>query len=154
VTTTVDVVDIEAGSIAAIGGRLTFDDLSSEIYRRLDLIWPYVRANGFVTNHNVVAYVGDPHAADGADVEVGVQVDRRFDGTSPEGIRCTELPAGPMVRAVHVGPYDRLGETHMAVMAHCRDHDLAITGRSWEIYGDWTDDESQLETEVVYELAD
>jgi hypothetical protein len=29
---------------------------------------------------------------------------------------------------------------------------VALAGSRWEIYGDWTDDESALETEIVYLL--
>ena len=100
----VEVVDVDASSIAAVRGRATRATLSSEIYRRLDLVWPYVRATDLVTNHNVVVYEGAIGSPEGGEIEVGVQVDRPFEGESPEGVRCVELPAARVARAVHRGP--------------------------------------------------
>jgi effector-binding domain-containing protein len=98
-------------------------------------------------------YRGPIHGREGGEVDIGVQVDR-FDGVSDAGVHEVELPATTVAHAVHTGPYDRLGETHTAVLAFCEQHGHTPSGLSWEIYGDWTDDVSALETDVVYELID
>jgi hypothetical protein len=55
--------------------------------------------------------------------------------------------------AVHIGGYDRLRETHDAIHAWAAAHQRSFGGRSWEIYGDWSDDPCKLETTVVYLLS-
>ena len=52
-----------------------------------------------------------------------------------------------------IGSYDKLAGAHKAINLW-----RVATGRtfgacSWEIYGDWTDDEAKLETQVVYFLS-
>ena len=54
--------------------------------------------------------------------------------------------------AVHVGSYDRMKETHDAIHAWRAANSRAFAGKSWEIYGDWSDDPAQLETTIVYLL--
>ena len=147
----VELVDVPSCPTAVIEARTTRDDLPMTIGRLLDPVWAYVRASGLTTNHNVVLYLGDLTAEGGGAVEVGVQVDRRFDDAdAPDGIRSGELPAVTVARAVHVGPYNRMGETHDAVLQWCRERGHRLDGRSWEIYGDWNEDVTRLETECAW----
>jgi len=64
---------------------------------------------------------------------------------------CTETPAGEVAMTTHFGSYGKLAGAHAAINSW-----RAACGRtsacSWEIYGDWTDDEAKLETQVVYLL--
>jgi hypothetical protein len=63
-----------------------------------------------------------------------------------------ETPAGKLATALHVGPYERLGETHAAIHAWADANKMTFAGKSWEIYGDWSDDPAKLETRVEYLL--
>jgi hypothetical protein len=46
-----------------------------------------------------------------------------------------------------------MGETHEAIQSWvCANH-KTLAGKSWEIYGDWTDDPAKLETQIEYLLA-
>ena len=54
---------------------------------------------------------------------------------------------------LHVGPYDRLADTHKAIDAWRAAHGRVFAGHSWEIYGDPGDDPARLEVRVVYLLA-
>lgn len=137
--------------LAAVSGTVKFPDLAKEIRRRLDLAWSHIRANELAPGHNVVVYRGPVHGPEGGEVDIGVQVDR-FAGESDDGVHEVVLPATTVARAAHTGSYDRLGETHAVVLAFCEHNGHALSGLSWEIYGDWTDDISALETDVVYEL--
>jgi effector-binding domain-containing protein len=84
------------------------------------------------------------------DVDFGVEVVRAFE---PEGeVRAVETPAGEAAVAVHVGPYDGMKEAHDAIHAWCAANNRAIAEKSWEIYGDWSDDPAKLETTIVYLL--
>ena len=53
---------------------------------------------------------------------------------------------------VHRGPYGRLDDAHRAIRNWCTTMGLRPTKVRWEIYGDWTQDEAQLETEVWYQV--
>lgn len=85
------------------------------------------------------------------DVDFGVQVIRPFEGEGE--IICTATPAGEVAITTHIGSYAKLGAAHNAIQSW-----RAATGRSfgacsWEIYGDWTNDETKLETQIVYLLT-
>jgi len=119
----------------------------------LDLVWDFLRRHeGLRTDgHNCFLY---HHAAPGEAtmvVDFGVQVTQHFQDAGE--VVCTETPAGEVVMTTHIGSYGRLAAAHQAINSWC-----AATGRrlgacSWEIYGDWTDDETKLETQVVYLLS-
>ena len=147
-TADVEVVQVEECPTAVRRAHATMATLPETIGRLLDPVWAFLRASDLVTNHNIVLYEGDL-GDDGANIEVGVQVDRPFEG-APDGIVASELPAALVARAVHQGPYNRIGETHAAVLAWCEANGFRPMGTSWEIYGDWTDDPDALETEVVH----
>ena len=57
-----------------------------------------------------------------------------------------------MATVVHMGPYQKLPEAHMAVRTWCAERGHALGGPSWEIYGDWTDNPVELRTDVFYLL--
>jgi effector-binding domain-containing protein len=76
-------------------------------------------------------------------VEVGVLIEGEF---TPRGrVIESALPAGEVVSLTHVGPYERLGETHAAIHAL----GLPLAGPRWEIYGHA---QAVPEVEVVYLL--
>jgi len=84
-------------------------------------------------------------------VDFGVEVTRSF---SPSGeVYETSTPVGEAAIAVHRGAYDQLHGTHDAIHQWAKSHDRTFAGLSWEIYGDWSDDPSKLETSVVYLLT-
>ncbi|HUP85729.1 MAG TPA: GyrI-like domain-containing protein [Acidimicrobiales bacterium] len=148
----VEVADVPSAPTAVREGRAAPGELSATIRRLLDPVWAYVRTTDLVPLHNIVLY-RPPDGEPGMPLEVGVRVDRAFDDAAPPAdVCCRELPAGRVARATHVGRYERLGQTHDAVVAFCHANGLERTGRSWEIYGDWNEDVDLLETEVVHEV--
>lgn len=85
------------------------------------------------------------------DIDFGVEVSRPF---VPEGeIIAAETPSGKVATAMHVGPYEQLGKTHDAIHAWAASKKLTFAGKSWEIYGDPTNDPAKLETRVEYLLS-
>ena len=149
----VEMVTVEAEPIAVRDARTTIAELSANISESLGEVWTFVReAVDLGPRHSVVLYKGNPNAGP-ADVEIGVQVARPFDGTSPAGVRCSELPAGRVARAMHRGPYDQMAPTYQAIENWAKDTGHTLSGPSWEIYGDWTEDPSQLKVEIVFMLA-
>ena len=85
------------------------------------------------------------------DIDFGVQVTRQFERSGE--VYWTETPAGKVVTALHIGPYERLRETHNAIHTWAAANRVTFAGKSWEIYGDWTEDTSKLETRVEYLLS-
>jgi effector-binding domain-containing protein len=68
----------------------------------------------------------------------------------------SSIPAGVVAKAVHLGPYEKLGEAHEAVCDWCARHAYALAGPNWEIYDHWVDewnrDPSKIRTDVFYLL--
>ena len=54
---------------------------------------------------------------------------------SPEGeMESGVLPGGPVVFAIHGGPYDQLADTHAAILRWIQDKGLRVAGPHWEWY--------------------
>jgi len=88
-------------------------------------------------------------------IEAGVPL---VNSTTPEGeMEYCELPGGPVVFAVHGGPYDRLGDTHAAILRWIDEQRLRVAGPHWEWYvndpGHYPNPED-WRTHVYYPLAD
>ena len=137
---------------AVIREQTTWPQLGATIMRLLDRVWPMMKAEPMSAilahddfGENVILYL-DPNPT----IEVGVLVDGPFLPT--DGLVPSELPGGRIARAIHLGPYDRLGKTHEAVQAWCRDKGHQLSGVSWEHYGHWHEDPEQMETAVAYLL--
>jgi effector-binding domain-containing protein len=142
----VEVVEAAPFVIAASGEQTSRSDLSNAIRRCLDAVYEQVRSGTVVqTGHNVVVYLDGALA-----IVAGVVVAGAFPAAS--AVRPFVVPGGPVVQAMHVGPYQRMGEAHGAIDAHCAANGLDRTGLSWEVYGDWHEDESRLETFCVHQL--
>jgi effector-binding domain-containing protein len=140
--------------LAAVRGRMRSADIPASFGAALDQVWAFLRSNPGLRRdgHNVFLYHHrSGHPATGMDIDFGVEVTRRF---QPVGaIDCVETPAGRAAVAVHRGPYRDMKAAHDAVHRWCKANGETIGAYSWEVYGDHTDDESLLETTIVYLLA-
>jgi effector-binding domain-containing protein len=135
---------VVASPTAVVAQRTTWEEFPKLWGTLLDQVYAFVRAGGVTqTGDNVMLYRDDL-----PNVEVGVQVAGPFEASGR--VVPSELPAGRVATTVHRGPYDRLGAAHAAVRAWCASNGHDLTGTRWEIYGDWHEDVSQLETEVTY----
>jgi effector-binding domain-containing protein len=134
-------------SIAAVRSTTRWPDIGATIRSSLDEVWAHLRANppGAI-RHNVVVYINDT-----PDVEIGIQVSEPF--VPSDRVRLFSTPAGPVAHTVHVGPYRTLGAAHEAVIKQCKATGSPFTRTRWEVYGDWSDQEDLLRTEVFYLLA-
>lgn len=151
---TVELVEASPRILAAVRRRVAAKDIPTVFKPALDEVWAFLRQHpGLRTDgHNVFLYhhtSGTPEA--GMDIDFGVEVTRRF---QPAGrIACIDTPTGRAALAVHRGPYQNLSTTHAALHDWFKSHGERIGTWSCEIYGDWSDDESKLETTIVYALA-
>jgi effector-binding domain-containing protein len=84
------------------------------------------------------------------DVDFGVEVVREFAACGE--VRPAKTPSGEVAAATHLGRYDRLGLTHDAIYAWAAANHRTLGDKSWEMYGDWNEDPTKLETRVMYLL--
>ncbi len=148
----VTVQSVQPRKLAVVRRRVTIGAIASSWRPALDQVWNFLRGQpGLRTDgHNVFLYHHPANMNEPMDVDFGVEVTRSFEASGE--VCAAETPAGEVATAVHIGPYDRLGETHGAIHAWAKAHQRRFAGQSWEIYGDWSDDPSKLETTVAYLL--
>ena len=143
---------VEPRRLAAVRVQVPAGGVAAMWRPALDQVWSFLRSQpGLRTDgHNVFLY---HHAAGGGpmNVDFGVEVTRSF--TPAGNVHETATPSGEAAIAIHRGGYDQLHAAHRAIQQWAKSHHRTFAGSSWEIYGDWSDDPSKLETTVVYLLA-
>lgn len=152
-TYAVTVQTVAPQPIAAVSVVSAIKDIPTAWKPALDQVWAFLRANDGILapgGHNLFLYHHPTQRDQPMSIDFGVQAQRHFDGGG--AVRYVETPAGEVARTLHVGPYARLPAAHNAVHQWCAQNGKAIGAMSWEVYGDWTDDESKLETEIFYLL--
>jgi len=143
---------VSAQPIAAVRRRVLPRDIGRTWKPALDLVWEFLRQHdGLRTDgHNCFLYHLSDQRDAAMDIDFGVQVIRPFEGEGE--VICTEIPAGEVAMTMHVGSYDKLAGAYDAIHSWRAATGRAFGACSWEIYGDWTDDTTKLETQVVYLL--
>jgi effector-binding domain-containing protein len=139
----------EPRAIASVRRRSRGDQLATVVPAACGYVWNFIKAAGIANPGRHIAVYRDGEA-DRIDVEIGVELPAPFTGDGD--VSCSATPDGPVATTVHVGPYDRLGEAHDAILRWCRDHHRDQAGPNWEIYGHWDDDPAKVRTEVFYLL--
>jgi len=143
-------------ALAAVLERVRQRDIGTRVRPNLDKVYAFLKEHAdlrFPGAHNVLLYrhKDDPRTDGKWHVEFGVQVRHAFERTGE--VFASATPAGNIATATHVGPYERLGDTHEAIQRWCTANRHGLAGIEWEIYGDWNDDPAKLETKVCYLLA-
>src|SRR5215813_5447850 len=103
--------------LAAVSRRVAIGGVGAVWWPALDQVWAFLRAQpGLRTDgHNIFLYHHPERRDLPMDVDFGVEVIRAF---HPSGeVHSAETPAGEAAMAVHVGPYDRMKETHELIHA-------------------------------------
>lgn len=85
----------------------------------------------------------------------GFQVSAADAATASGPVEAGALPNESALHTTHVGPYDRLNQTHGAVWKHAEDQGLTTTMPVWEIYIDDPGEtaEETLRTLVYHTLS-
>jgi effector-binding domain-containing protein len=148
-------IRIESASprlLAAVRRTVALGGVASAWRPALDQVWQFLRSQpGLRTDgHNVFLCYHPARRDLPMAVDFGVEVTRRFERSGE--VHTTETPGGGVATAVHIGPYDRLSDTHSAIHDWAKRNHRSFAGKSWEIFGDWDDDPTKLETTVVYLL--
>jgi len=144
---------VRAQPLAAVRRRVLIDDVGRAWKPALDIVWEFLHQHeGLWTDgHNCFVYHRPASGEAAMVVDFGVQVIRPFQDAGE--VVCTETPAGEVAMTTHVGSYRKLAAAHEAINSWRGETGHAFGGCSWEIYGDWTDDEAKLETQIVYLLS-
>jgi effector-binding domain-containing protein len=148
----VSVQSVSPRILAAVGRKVPLGQVAASWREPLDQVWAFLRTQpGLRTDgHNVFLYYHPQRREDPMDAEFGVEVVREF---APSGeVKPVRTPAGEVAVVTHVGPYSGLRETHDAIHAWMAANQRTSAGSSWEVYGDWGDDPTKLETTVMYLL--
>lgn len=146
-TVDIEVIEVHADPIAVVRRRARPGQLARVVPDACGTVWNFIRSSGYGQAGRHVAVYLDGEI----NLEVGVEVMPGFVGG--EDVYLSATPAGTAVHAVHIGPYQRLDDTHGAIRAWLAARNHRSAGPNWEIYGHWTDDASQLRTDVFYLLA-
>ena len=136
--------------LAAVRRCVPIKDIPTAFKPALDSVWAFLRKHaGLRTDgHNVFLYHHESPAI--MPVDFGVEVVRPFIGEGE--ITCVTTPAGEAAVVVHRGPYAAIAAAHQALHQWCTTNGRAIGTHSLEIYGDWSEDPSKLETTIAYLL--
>jgi effector-binding domain-containing protein len=148
----VSVRTVASIKFAAVRRHVTTGGVGAAWKPALDKVWEFLRFHPDLRTdgHNVFLYHHPARRDQPMDVDFGVEVPRAFESAGE--VYATETPAGTVAVAAHIGAYDLMKETHDAIHA-CREaNNRAFAGKSWEIYGDWSDDPRKLETTIMYLL--
>jgi effector-binding domain-containing protein len=121
--------------------------LSTAVPAACGEVWSYMRAAQLPKPGRNVALYLDGRIT----FEAGAEVAAPFPAS--DRVICSQTPGGMVATATHVGPYNQLAAAHSAILAWCAAHGKTLAGPNWEVYGHWTDDPSQLRTDVFYLLV-
>jgi effector-binding domain-containing protein len=144
--------NVDAQLLAAVRRRVPVGQVATSWKPALDLVWEFLRRNEGLrtTGHNCFLYHHPASGEVAMNVDFGVQVVRSFPDS--QEVICTEVPGGEVAMTTHIGSYGKLAAAHQAINSWRAATGRTFGGYSWEIYGDWTDDETKLETQVAYLL--
>ena len=115
-----------------------FQTLGSFVGRnRVEVIGPPIAVYRDHTTRSMTMDVGMPVAAGGLNVVSG-------------DIKAGNTPGGAALKAVHVGPYDRLRDTYSLIDAELKRRGSPMPAMSWEVYLDdpMTTPAADLRTEI------
>jgi effector-binding domain-containing protein len=140
---TPELVDVDPSTlIAAVGTALDHTQIPALIPQLLDQVWAHIRGHDIEHGHNVIVYRNH-----GQELTGGVQVPG--DTAEPRApLILTSTPAGRAAHLRHVGPYSQIPKSTQQLFGWCGEHGHAVAEPSWEVYGDWEEDESKLVTDL------
>ena len=116
---------------AVVRARVKLAELPSFFARSLPRVLEAIEAQDVTPGGEPFAYYrGVPNGR--VEVEAGFPVAGVFTQTSD--VWPAQLPGGRVVTGVHVGRYERVGDTYAAMLAWAAARGLRPTGDMWEVY--------------------
>src|SRR5262245_38330616 len=143
------IVSVEPTLLAVTEEELDRSHIAGNIRRLFDMVYSWIpTAPVKQVGHNFAIY------EKGRTRDLLIRVGFPVSGPFPEtpSVKSFTLAASRVACALHVGPYSDLHRTYTELEAWCRQERLVPSGQSWEVYGDWHEDPSKLETELCLGL--
>lgn len=145
----VDDVDIAPRLVAGVRAEVPMGRVGQEFRRHLDQVYAAARTGALALDgQNIFIY----RAMTGGVLTVDFCVGATAAFTAIGVVEPRMTPDGRAAHTVHVGDYAGLRHAHAAIDAWCVAHGRTRAGPSWEVYGHWHDDPSQLRTDVYHLL--
>ena len=142
-------VNVAPRPVAGVRAQVPRGRVAQEFGRHLEQVYATARAGAVhLDGQNIFIYRAA--TADELTVDFCVGVSAPFDAVG--AVQSLNTPSGVAAMTTHVGDYARLGEANAAILAWCRANGRSHVGPSWEVYGHWNADPTQLRTEVYYLL--
>jgi effector-binding domain-containing protein len=139
---TVEVKQLEPQLTGVVRFQASIPDLPKVIPQACGEVWTFFRASGLPKpGRNIAVYLDQV-----MNIECGVEVEQPFVGN--DRVVCSKSPAGLAATTAHWGPYHLLPNAYAAIKKWCAAHGHTLCGAGWEVYGHWTDDPTQLRTDV------
>ncbi|MEZ5141618.1 MAG: GyrI-like domain-containing protein [Acidimicrobiales bacterium] len=149
----IELIEIAEQPTAVVRTESAIADLPALFGRVFAELMAAVAASGASVAGPPFAYYLRP-PTDTVDVEIGFPVSGPV---TPSGeIVASRLPGGRVVRAVHVGPYDRMEQSYEQIVAWMADHGLTPATAMWEAYLSdpaTEPDPSTWRTEITWPVA-
>ncbi len=146
-----DVVSVSPLLLALTHEELPRSQIPVRIRGMFDIVYAWRRdAPVRKARHNYALY--DQCTPQTLRVQVGFPVSGRFADT--DLVKCVQLEPGRAAHAVHVGPFANLHRTCAVLHAWCAQRALPLTGQSWEVHGDPTEDPSKVETNLFLRVSE
>lgn len=123
-------------------------ELATVIPAAFESVYRFMREAKLPSGQNVIVYRA--RGEERVELSCGVLVSEKFEAVGD--ITCDVTPAGQAVTSTHEGPYERLHESHDALLEWARTSQLRLAPVSWEVYGAWSDDPAALRTELFHLL--
>lgn len=144
------VVSLSPVLLALTQEELPRAQIPVRIRSMFDVVYTWLKTSGVrQAGHNYAVY--DKGSTQNLLVRVGFPVGGPFADT--ERVKCVELAGGEAAHATHVGAYGEMHRTYAILTEWCSRASMPLSGQSWEVYGDWHDDPSKLETDLYFRLG-
>lgn len=147
-TENIQILEVAPLTTAIVRRRAKISELAQVIPEACGEVWGFVRTAPIPHPGRNLALYLDMGCE--MNLECGVEVEQPFVGN--DRIFCSSTPAGMVATKVHLGPYEKLTETHKAIHQWCAEYGYEMAGPNWELYGHWTDNFAELRTDVFYLL--
>ena len=140
----------DAQPLAVVRRQAKAHELSRVVPAACGEVWNVIRAQQVKgAGRHVAIYL------DGViNLEVGVELEAPFAGHGE--VVGSSLPTGLVAHTTHMGPYQKLGDAHRAIVDSCAARHYELAGPNWEIYGHWRDEWNHnpalIQTDVFYLL--
>ena len=130
-TPTIERQELQPQHALIVKRRVARSEIATTIAESLGKTFPYALQNGLaIAGRPFVRYsdVGPGLMT----METGTPLAAPAPGAGE--IEAITLPGGPAAVAVHMGPYDKLQETYVAMERWMQEHGVRAAGAPWESY--------------------